>query len=383
MISRIEVLNYKCLNHVSEDLQRFQVLVGPNGSGKSTLLDALVFLKDLLTLGVEQAVLKRAKSLRELTWKGQSDAFEIAIECEIPEHFGKKYRSCRYEIRVGVGTEGGIVLQHEVLWLQSKVKRQKRGKSKTEQPKTIVTDLNEPTPPNWRKVIVRTPDGKVHFYSETSRWETTFRIDPSKSALANLIEDQNRFPIAIWMRNVLLSIQKLKLDSEKMREPCRADAPKLLQPDGSNLPILVRELKRNDQKLFLQWLYDVKMIFGDVTDISVRERESDRYLYLEVYFTNGMRLPSWMLSDGMLHFLALTILPYLPFLDVVYIVERPENAIHPSVIPFVFQSLYSVHDGQVFMETLFPLCFQLIDSESLMYFELNLEGATRIVRIRP
>ena len=57
MIRRIEVLNYRCLRYVSQPLDHFHVLVGPNASGKSTFLDVLGLIRDLLTKGLDDALL--------------------------------------------------------------------------------------------------------------------------------------------------------------------------------------------------------------------------------------------------------------------------------------------------------------------------------------
>ncbi|MFA0742103.1 MAG: hypothetical protein DFNUSKGM_002223 [Candidatus Fervidibacter sacchari] len=392
MIARIEALNYKCLRYVSQGLQRFQILVGPNASGKSTFLDVPAFLKDLLQSGVEEAVLARANSLRELVWKGQSDAFELAVEWEIPEtHRKNGYRFCRYEIRVGVGGQGGIVLHHETLWLKREEERREGGKLEAKQrelfpaepeaPKAIVVEPRKKTPSGWRKVIVRMPEGNVYFRSETSGWNAPFRIDSRKAAFANLPEDEERFPIAIWVRKVILSgLHRLVLNSQKMREPCRPDAPKTFQPDGSNLPMVVRELRKSEPQRFRRWLAHVQVALPNIEDITVREREIDRFLYLEAHFREGMRLPSWMLSDGTVRFLALTLLAYLPTSDAIYLIEEPENGIHPKALELVFQSLSSVYEGQVLMATHSPLLLQLAEPKDLLCFALTPKGATDIVR---
>ena len=59
MIRRIEALNYRCLHYVSQPLEHFHVLVGPNASGKSTFLDVLGLIRDLLTRGLDDAILVR------------------------------------------------------------------------------------------------------------------------------------------------------------------------------------------------------------------------------------------------------------------------------------------------------------------------------------
>ena len=98
MIRRIEALNYRCLRHVSQPLEHFHVLVGPNASGKSTFLDVLGLVRDLLTKGVDDAILARegtiesvgrARSVDELIFNQIADRFELAIELEIPDELRK------------------------------------------------------------------------------------------------------------------------------------------------------------------------------------------------------------------------------------------------------------------------------------------------------
>ena len=98
MIRRIEALNYRCLRYVSQPLQNFHVLVGPNASGKSTFLYVVGLVRDILTRGLEDAILARegtiesvgrARSVDELIFNQIADRFELAIELEIPEELRK------------------------------------------------------------------------------------------------------------------------------------------------------------------------------------------------------------------------------------------------------------------------------------------------------
>ena len=50
-------------------------------------------------------------------------------------------------------------------------------------------------------------------------------------------------------------------------------------------------------------------------------------------------MPAWMLSEGTLRLLALTILAYLPHLPAVYLIEEPETAVHPTALETIYQSL--------------------------------------------
>jgi predicted ATPase len=110
-------------------------------------------------------------------------------------------------------------------------------------------------------------------------------------------------------------------------------------------------------------------VFPDIRAIEVHEREVDRHLYLATARrTTGPRLPAWLLSDGTLRFLALTLLAYLPPQDSIYLIEEPENGIHPRALEAVFQSLSSVYEGQILVATHSPLMLSLTQPEQLLCF---------------
>ena len=131
MIRRIEVLNYRCLRYISQPLGHFHVLVGPNASGKSTFLDVVGLVRDILTMGLEDAILARegpaesvgrARSVDELIFNQVAARFELAVELEIPDELRKPkadnyYQIARYEIAIGKDPENGeLTIADETLW---------------------------------------------------------------------------------------------------------------------------------------------------------------------------------------------------------------------------------------------------------------------------
>ena len=108
MIRRLEALHYRCLRYVDMELGRFHILVGPNASGKSTLFDAIAFLGDLVSDGLEAAVENRTSNFQDLVWGRPRDGlgFELAVEFDIPDKLRallppeKDYRVFRYEVAI-------------------------------------------------------------------------------------------------------------------------------------------------------------------------------------------------------------------------------------------------------------------------------------------
>jgi predicted ATPase len=118
----------------------------------------------------------------------------------------------------------------------------------------------------------------------------------------------------------------------------------------------------------------------DLKAIKTVEREEDRHRYLVLELDNGLRVPSWLISDGTLRLLALTLLAYLPEFGGIFLIEEPENGIHPRAVETVFQSLSSVYDSQVLLATHSPVVLSVAKPEQVLCFAKTAEGATDIVR---
>ncbi len=399
MIARVQALNYRCLRYLDVELDRFHVLVGPNGSGKTTFLDVIAFLGDLLRVGPERAVRDhRAQTLGELVWKRQGSEFELAVDLRVPERVcpkdtqnGKNYSRCRYEVKVGVRPDEGIRLLGENFFLLPEPSPKKSQQSlqqpslpsfpvEPEPPATLVRGSGAWIPSGWRKVVAMGESGRGYFRSETSEWNFPQRPGAQRAALT-LVPEEERFPVSNWARRELSEgVQVLALNSQAMRAPCRPDAPLAFRPDGSNLPLVMRHLQQAQPERFQRWLAHVQTVLPHLQSLEVREREVDRFPYLVAQFAPGIEVPSWLLSDGTLRLLALTLLAYVPTPGQVYLIEEPENGIHPRALEAVYQSLSSVYEGQVLCATHSPLFLSLARLSDLLCFAQAESGATAIVK---
>ncbi|MHA1766028.1 MAG: AAA family ATPase, partial [Promethearchaeota archaeon] len=199
--------------------------------------------------------------------------------------------------------------------------------------------------------------------------------------LARIPEDESKFPVSLWIKNILMEgIQFIQLNSVSMRWPCRPDAPVEFESNGSNLAKVVKNLKENNETIFSRWLEHVKTALPDVKSINIREKEEDRHLYLVVDYSSGISIPSWLLSDGTLRLLAQTLIAYLPVKDKLFIIEEPENGLHPQAIETVIQSLSSVYENQIILATHSPVVLRLSKPEDILCFSKTDSGAVDIVR---
>jgi hypothetical protein len=223
--------------------------------------------------------------------------------------------------------------------------------------------------------------GNDNYYNETGKgWPPAFKLGPRKSALGNLPDDESNFPASTWLKTLLTGgVQKLVLNSMLIRKASPPGQPRIFRPDGSNLPWVVEDLKKKSEQKFRDWIDHLKTALPDLKDIVTIEREDDKHRYLVLKYQNDLKVPSWVASDGTLRLLALTIPAYIPDFTGVYLIEEPENGIHPRAVETMFQSISSMYNAQVLAATHSPVILSIVDPKSVLCFAKTSEGETSIV----
>ena len=395
MINKIEALNYRCLRDVAQELDRFQVLVGPNASGKTSFLDVIAFLGQIVSDGLETAIKDRTSNPQDLTWGRAGDRFELAIEAAIPAPIRQKlakpeWDTIRYEVAIATAPELGFAAETVILSTHQAMPHDaERGQLDIFPPELVV----RPTLLSGKKVGSRTIVNKVagsndNFYSETypeagKGWTVTFKLGPRKSALANLPEDESKFPATTWLKQLLgEGVQSFMLNSPMIRLASPPGRGPGFKADGSNLPWVVARLEESEEGKgrLADWVGHVRSALPDLIGIRTVERADDKHRYLMLAYANGVEVPSWLASDGTLRMLALTLPAYLPDFRGVYLIEEPENGIHPRAVEPVLQSLASVYDAQILVASHSPVVLSLVNPREVLCFAKNHEGASAIIR---
>lgn len=391
MFSRIQTHNFRCLRFVDQDLGAFQALVGPNASGKTTFLDVIAFLGDMVRNrgDIRETVLARSVGFEKLLWLGRGREFQLAVEAPIPEVVRsrmsddkQKYMAIRYEAQIGMDpVTNEIGLDNETLWLKSRIHGAPRSQSDffPSVPAEAASILMR-SQAGMKVVINKKPGGNDNYYPDgAGSYRPSYRLGRTKSALANIPADESSFPVSTWFRNMLESgVQNFVLNSLVIRQPSPPGLGHRFQTNGSNLPWVIAELRKN-RTSFEGWLEHVRTALDDIRDIDTVEREEDRHRYIVIEYANGARVPSWLVSDGTLRLLALTIPAYLPDLDGVFLIEEPENGIHPRAIETVIQSLSSIYRSQVLIATHSPVALNMLEPRQVLCFAKDSSGATDIV----
>ncbi len=401
MIASISAFRYRCLKYVNQPLGRFHVLVGPNASGKSTFLDTIGLVGNLLEYDLQKAVSRRAETPSELVWAGHGNEVIIEVEAMIPvekrrDLLNPDWDTVAYAVLLALSPSSNeVALEMESLFL-------KESNSQVMLPGEILRMLEVlkslqiagPLCADSRAVkdrldqmkgkglvILRPPNDWDCVFSETASqgipW--ALRLPRNKSILGNLPADETRFPVSMWFKQYLTEgVKYLALDNEVLRKPSRSGLGSRLGSDGANLPWVIEDLQKNHETNYQDWIKHVQTALPDLEGIRIVKPPEGGQRYLVLQYRGGNEVPSWSSSDGTLRLLALTVLAYLPNLSGTYLIEEPENGIHPRALETVIQSLSSIYDAQVLLATHSPLVVGMVDLKDILCFTKDEEGATVI-----
>jgi predicted ATPase len=392
MIRLIEARNFRCLRNVCQPLDRYHVLVGPNASGKSSFMDVLRFLGTMVSDGLEAAITERTPNLFDLMWHREGERFELAIEAVLPEEelppidglVADDY-AIRYEVAVGVDEHGAARILEEQFLTTGEYRRVKREYRDEKSVFLVKSD-------DWRHHMMLDAKGDHSVHPEivvpftdsngdsVDDYFFPYRPTGKRSVFQNL--SVKEFPSAIWLFERLRheNVVPVELQSNELRKPSRPGQGNAFSASGTNLPWIISDLQETLPDRYHEWLAHLRQALPDIQSIRVVDRPEDRFRYLMLGFADGLEIPSWMLSEGTLRLLALTLLAYHPQKGAIYLVEEPETNIHPLNIEVVMQSLGSLYDGQVLVTTHSPTVLSVTKPEEILVFHLDKANGAQIVR---
>jgi predicted ATPase len=363
MFRRIDANGYRSLKSISQSLGPFEILVGANGSGKSSFLDVIAFLSTLVSDGLDAAVDERTKNFHDLVWGRNGDCFKLAVEALIPEdkrlhdpQTTEILNVIRYEVGVRIDTAT------ERLHIESETAR-----------------VYLPGGSHSGIQVLEHGDNAHHFTRETDL--RGFDIDQRSQNYPGLrFANSSGNPALTWLYQTLREgIKFVALNVEDLRKASPPAQSEKKEIHGSSFARSVAQLVGGEPMRFHEWLAHVRTAIPEIKDIRTVLREDDKHRYVVVKYRNGIDVPSWMVSDGTLRLLALTALAYLPGFTGSYLIEEPENGVHPTALETIYQSLSSIYEAQVLIASQSPLLLGMASPQQLLCFSQSRDG-TRIIR---
>jgi predicted ATPase len=345
-------------------LDPLHVLIGPNGSGKSTFLDVIEFVKDCLDSGPANAVELRAPEFRDLTFLRQGGPIEIDLRFRFEADVLN--RVLHYRLALTGDKRLGVRVTEELL--QVSKERQSKGD----------------------RILGKTSTGNDFYQRDAGTYVDSFQFGPNKLALSLTPPDTQKYATANMVKHFLMQgVRYVRLNSSAMRQPAPALRSTELDLDGTNLPRVVGGLINESRSknggnersgALARWTRHLQYAVDDLESIGWAARTPDNAEYLVLRFKGGLSCPSWLLSDGTLRMLALTLLAFLPTSARLYMVEEPENGVHPLALEVILKALSAIPAAQVLIATHSPLVVQQLGIEPLLCFSRDPVAGVQIVR---
>jgi predicted ATPase len=322
-INKIKVSNFKSFDELAVDLRPLNIVIGANAAGKSNFLEVFRFVRDVSRHGAENAV-----SLQG----GMEFLANLRIGASRP-------------VAVESSADSHEYLDDLEDWVPVKVSWKLELEAISEAPGFRVLTSELTSRGDIVSSVARDRGGPNYFFQELANDLAIFDLDP-------------------------------KLPKKATPITGKAD----LEPDGSNLAIVLRNLLQNEESR-KQLTLILRDLMPFVVDLKV-DRFADKSLLisLEESFATGSYLPASFLSDGTIHLTALILALYFDKAPVV-ILEEPERNIHPHLISKVAAMLADASQKkQVIVTTHNPELVKHARLEDLLLVRRDAEGFSRISR---
>lgn len=348
MITRVHVKNYRGIGDVSVDLGALTTLVGCNGAGKSSFVDVLRFVRDAVTIGLDDAILQRQGIATLRRW-----APTRPYDVEITLHIATVRFSGYYGFTIASGQEGNYQVKHEICEVgpeRSRVAFERRAEGWIIPPRRLAQAADKLLP-------------------------SRARLDPTLLVLPTLGFFS---PMFNMLRSAFRTMSFYTIFPNTLREPQKPSPQKRLLDHGENLATAIRALRKTD------WLGDLitalDKIVGGIKD--VRVQQVGGFLVTELKHTiKGGHTPWFNLSqesDGTLRMLGLLVALFQSTRGGFVAIEEPELTLHPGALGVLSDVLHEAAGrGQLLLTTQSPDLISRFGAEELRIVE-KVEGITEI-----
>lgn len=183
----------------------------------------------------------------------------------------------------------------------------------------------------------------------------------------------------------IVGVRLLRLDPDSLRQPSGlipADSRISFDERGGGLPGVFDAIRDHDDVAFEQIKNDVRRLFPTLKTIRPKSI-SPTQKSIEFELIDGTRFGASQVSEGMLYYLAFSMLRHLDRVALL-LVEEPENGLHPSRIADVMRVLREVSKTtQVLIATHSPLVVnELQPDEVTIVTRPSLKEGTRLTPMR-
>jgi predicted ATPase len=405
-IQRVHAWNFKNFEELDLELRSFNILIGANASGKSNTLELLKFIRDVATVGLDNAISLQggARYLTNLK-AGANPNFRL----EILAKPGVDERVAHIYPRVqAVSVDQGTGYATKLWRLQADIQRLKytlgihfaQGADFDVVEDTIEVNAIFSQAGRLQQDGHQLGEGTVRFQNIKGKIEVeTFLPEgtparqedfapafaragqlPPKKALSLELPLYFFFPTEVYRETEFKQIEIFDIDPKSPKFGVRIASRADLEEDGENLALVLKTIlgDENAKRKLSNLLTDLLPFVGDLTV----EPFSDRtFLFkLQETFFPAEYLPASLLSDGTINITALVVALYFGRQSLMAF-EEPERNLHPSLIAKLMNMLRDAsQQRQVVITTHSPEVVRHAELSDLILVSRNQFGISKLSR---
>lgn len=375
-IEKIEVKNFKSFENLDIKLGNFNVIIGPNASGKTNFISIFEFLRDIASLGLDNAISLQGGNeyIRNMKIKSAQDLSLRVIFSQLPARISflrkrvLELEKVVYEFHLRFDEKSS---QYEIV--------------KDELIQNIVISRKGHSRRKSSSLRVFQENGKLSFNIEAPDEESKKIIESEFHFLLREREMQRNlllletpvFRFLTTFGDIFREIAIYDFDPKLSKKAIPITAKAELEENGQNLPIVVKNIleSKENRKEFLVLVKEL-LPFVESLDIEKLIDKSLLFKIREYYFEDY--IPAPLISDGTINIIALIIALYFEKKRLI-IIEEPERNIHPHLISRMVDMMKDAsRKKQIIVTTHNPEFVKHAGLENLFFISRDEKGFSKI-----
>ena len=365
----LRISHYKSLSDIAlTDIQPVTVLVGCNGVGKSNVADALRFLRDAISQGLDHAVSTRG-GIGLIRQFSPTKPYRISFEFSFKEE-GSPSRISHYQLLLTSLREGNFRVEKESCeWYLNKFVEDREGN---------VVELQFE-----RFRFQRDVSGLIKIDDSWSQQQ----LPADTLAFGSRIATPDGFhqlaaPLVTFISNFRFSA----IYPNTLRHPAPPDTDPILKENGANWASILRTLKKTSRgkqawEQIREMMQVVMPQLEDITTQAVGGFILPRFKVREASGEVHLFDPS-QISDGTLRILGILLALYQTPHPSLMVIEEPEQTVNPALLALLADAFREVSERtQLLITSHSPHLIDCFEPENIQVVTMQ-NGETRISPIR-
>lgn len=371
-LASVRIRHYKSLSDIEfQDIQPLTVLVGCNGVGKSNITDALRFLRDAVTEGLDHAVSKRG-GIALIRQYSPTKPYRISFDFSF-EEYGQEEQIfvSKYHLSLTSLREGNFRVEQETCEWHQEV--------------FVENEEKEDWETEFKKLqFLRDASGKL----TVDGAEDSRPLAPDSLALGKRVVMSN-FAYNRLGQPLVGFISECRFSSiypNTLRAPTHPDTDPTLKENGENWASIIRAMRKTSRgKQALEQIKEMmSVVMPQLEDITTRAVGSFVFPQFKVRESNGDAHyfdPS-QISDGTLRVLGILLALYHTPHPSLMVIEEPEQTVNPALLALLADAFREASERtQLLITSHSPYLVDLFNPDNIRVITMS-NGETSVSPIR-